>query len=684
MDKNNRTGTDAVKAAAAGVDAVEDALTSAKNQGGVLLKTLKDIAGPLEIASGVALGFALKLTFGIGKSETLRRGLEKIARIQYYTPQFAKMLGGLDVAKRRLAEIERSKAAKVFGFDEAVEGNKRLETLSRGVLSTKQGMALVGDVSAVTGAKFSDMSDILGNLYADIANDRSIDGAVDQLVSMGAVSGAAGDKLKLLQASGATTTAMWAAMHAELSKTQGGLDAASRTIDGLERQLTEAHAANDKAFAVPFDEGKLAGIEAAVKLTEALKPAFEQAGRVLSVFYNILASVSKGFADWITAFPIVGNLLKGLVTGFLALIGILGLFSLVTTVQVVASLARMAAGMLATAAAGSILARTMGGLRTAMNFALGPVGWLITAVTVLAGLFGALGSDTGELGAMQAQLKNKVEDTTKALREQIAAVQTQSEKADAIAKANRNMVDAEKSLAAAKDKRSKAWFKQGPQKEVQDARVALLAAQEQAQEAWNKSVDPNVSATFGEDYQAVAEESRKRMADLQERLNATKEAKSRDNIAAQMQAEAGRDLKGEADRRFQRRQIMGESQVAAMREVGARTGDRGMLDAADAKENAGFRDKRRKELLAQGLKGNALNRVLESDTLMNRIDMQQRRGGSPSQSSLASIGGSGGFAGVVNDVPKQTLETLKRLMAEVQEINGKTGKEDMDRKFQNT
>jgi hypothetical protein len=155
-----------------------------------------------------------------------------------------------------------------------------------------------------------------------------------------------------------------------------------------------------------------------------------------------------------------------------------------------------------------------------------------------------------------------------------------------------------------------------------------------------------------------------------------------------MDAQKGRDLKSEADQRFKSRMAVGDSQVAAMREVGKRTGDRGMLDRADALESKNFEVKRGKELREMGVKGDATDpnsaysRTLAADTLMNQIDVQQKRGGTPSQSSLASIGGAGGFAGVVNDVPKETLMTLKKLMEEVRQINGKTGKEDMDKKFE--
>ena len=688
---SGKTGAAAAASTAAAAGAATTALNQAKAAGGTLLKTLNDFAGPLQIAAGLALGFAYKLTFGIGKSETLRRGLEKIARIQYYTPQFAKLLGGLDHAKRRLAEIEKSKAAKVFGFEEAVEGNKRLETLTRGVLSNKAGMALAGDVAAVTGAKFSEVGDILGNLYADIAADRSIDGSVDQLVSLGAVSGAAGDKLKLLQANGASTTQMWVAMQAELAKTKGGLDAAARTMDGLEKQILEAQAANDKAFAAPFEEGKLAGMEAALKLTQALAPAFQTAGKVLSVFYNAMAAVAKGFADVVTAIPILGALLNGLVTGFLALIGILGLFSLVTTVQAVMALGKLAAGMMATASATTFLGAAILRLRTIVNLCLGPWGRLIGIVSFLAGVFASLGSDTGDLGAMQEDLKNKVDETTKSLRDQIAAVQTQGEKNQVIADANKQVIEKKDKFKKANEAMAGSFWGDGgdSDKKVKAAEEELRQAKDDLDKAWKKNTDAAMEGSFGDDYKAVAEESKKRMQDLQAEMNAAANPEARQDVATRMTAEAARDLKSEADRRFQRRQVMGDSQVAAMREVGKRTGDRGMLDRADALESKNFAAKRGRELREMGVKGDAtdpnsdFSRTLAADTLMNQIDMQQKRGGTPSQSSLASIGGSGGFAGVVNDIPKQTLLKLQQLLGEVQKINGNMPSEDMDKKFEN-
>jgi hypothetical protein len=398
-----------------------------------------------------------------------------------------------------------------------------------------------------------------------------------------------------------------------------------------------------------------------------------------------MAAVAKGFADIVTAIPILGALLNGLVTGFLALVGIMGLFSLVTTGQAILALGRMAASMMATAGAATFLAGTMSTLRTAIGFALGPVGWLITAASVLAGVFASLGSDTGDLGAMQAELKNKVDETTKSLRDQIAAVQTQGEKNQVVAEANKQVLEKKDKFKKANEAVAGSFWGDGKDSDKKQIEAAkeLQQAKDDLDKAWKKNTDAAMEGTFGDDFKAVAEESKKRMQALQAEMDAAKTPEARQDVLSRMDAEKGKDLKSEADRRFQRRQAMGESQVAAMRDVGKRTGDRGMLARADALEGSNFKDKRRKELLSQGLKGRALERTLEADTLMNQIDVQQRRGGTPSQSSLASIGGAGGFAGVVNDIPKQTLLTLQRLIGEVQKINGNMPSEDLDRKFEN-
>ena len=74
--------------------------------------------------------------------------------------------------------------------------------------------------------------------------------------------------------------------------------------------------------------------------------------------------------------------------------------------------------------------------------------------------------------------------------------------------------------------------------------------------------------------------------------------------------------------------------------------------------------------MSTGLKGNDLTSVLETDTMMNSIDMLKKRGGTPKQSSLAEVGGAGGFGGVVNNIPQNILEELKRLSEVVRKISG--------------
>lgn len=694
---SQNTGSGAANGAAQAAGAATTALQAAQEAGGTLLKFVNGLRIPLEIAGGYALSFAAALTIGIGKSETLRRGLEKVARIQYYTPQFAKLLGSLDLAKRRLAEIEKFASRGVFDFDDAAEGSKALQTLTRGVLATKQGMQMVGDAAAVSGAKFSDMANIVGNLQADISNERPIEGAIGQLVAMGAVSAAAGDKLRLLQANGTPVTEMLKAMQAALALNAGGMAAAAKTINGLEKALAAAGDANDKAFAEPFDEGKRAGLEAALKLTEALKPAFEDAGKVLSVFYNGIMWVAKGFAEWISAVPIVGAVLTGLVDGFFALIAATALFALQSTAQLLMALLKQVLGLAATATGWAVLRTAVLATVGAINAAIGQLGWLFLGISAVVGALSAFSSGSDEAAKLQEQMRNQVESTTDAIRKQIAAIQSQAEKSDAMVKAANALAESDEKVKRLKKRNEDrgsglglntvGWWqnKLGGDNELTNAQTEKAKSQKDLMAASASQTDPALAERFGADYKAVAEESAKKMAEMHAEFVKTSNAGGDVKpILGKMQVESARDLKSEADRRFNRRMVMGDSRISAMREVGHRTGDRGMLDQADALEGKNFRAKREKELKdTTTLKGEDLKRVLERDTLVNDIQMQQKRGGTPEQSSLAKIGGASGFAGVINDIPKKQLELLKRLSGGVDEIIGRVGKEDTDAKFQN-
>ena len=711
------TGAAALNQAAQGAANLTTGLAAAAKVGGTLFKTIVKFAAPLNIAAGFALAFVAKLTLGIGKSETLQRGLEKIARIQYYTPQFQKLLGGLDQAKKRLAEIDHFATRGVFSFDDAAEGNKRLETLTRGVLSTKEGMNAVGNAAAVSGVKFAEMAGIIGALQSDLANDRPIAGTVDGLVAMGAVTAATGDKMKLMKDSGFSTVEMLAALTQALKQNNGGMDAAAKTIGGLEAALQEAGTANDKAFAEPFDEGKRAGLEAALKLTTALKPAFEALGNVLSIAFNAIANVSNAFAGWIVAIPGLGAAIGGLCTMLGTLISLAALFALASTTQMIASMVALAYAFYTTATATTVFGFAIVTLRIAIQTLIGPIGWIIAGISLLAGLFGLLGADSGKLGDKQDELKGKVKSATEAIKEQIEAIQTQSEKnkavmdtvkttnsanadADVIEKRNKDRVSHNSGGWGLGDnvQDSIGWWRNkfGGDQELADAKKTAKDRGHDERTAWEAKTNPELAARMGDDYVAVAADSQKKMDVLQQRLKearnsgGSKEDKKMrmDAVTHDIAAEQARDMKTEAERNFNRKQVAGESQVSAMREVGRRTGNVGMLDAADARESTLFKSKRLKELqTTTSLKGDAdhgdIKAVLDSDTMMHNIDMLKKRGGTPAQSSLAAIGGAGGFGGVVNNIPQKMLDQLKVLTDIVNQIKDDQGTDDHDSKFNN-
>ena len=133
---------------------------------------LTRVLGPLGMVAGAATSFLLVTRKLIGEWKTL--GMTSSKEIERLTLQFKPLLGSMALAKKRAKELFTFGKDTPFEFPDVATGGKMLEALTRGALSTKKGMTLVGDAAAVAGVSFSEMSQNVGRLYDGLASGRPV------------------------------------------------------------------------------------------------------------------------------------------------------------------------------------------------------------------------------------------------------------------------------------------------------------------------------------------------------------------------------------------------------------------------------------------------------------------------------------------------------------------------------
>jgi len=158
--------------------------------------------------------------------------LNATTQVENLETQFKTLLGSTDKAKDRIAELSEFASKTPFQLEEVAQASRMLETLTKGALSTGEGLRLVGDASATTGANFKELAMWVGRAYDGLQSNRPIGEATMRLQELGLVSGDTRTKIEALQKQARGKDA-WAVLEAELKKNQGGMEDLSQTTTGL-------------------------------------------------------------------------------------------------------------------------------------------------------------------------------------------------------------------------------------------------------------------------------------------------------------------------------------------------------------------------------------------------------------------------------------------------------------------
>ena len=605
---------------------------------------IKGLNIPLALASGYILNFTSGLMAALTASRLISTSLQEWAKTQYYTPQFAKLLGGYSQARDRLNEIMKISSRGPFKFDDLVKGAARLEILTRGAHSGKEAIQQAADAAAAAGVAPSQAMEAIGEAFDAIQSHMNMDGPIGQLASMGAISRETADKLKLLSAFGADTEAMAKALSGALDKNKGSAKALGDTIEGLSNQLDSIKEEDLSNIGEMFSEGKTAGMRAGISLLRTIGPIVQDLLRPVASLYNAWNKLLEKFSEVVAAAPIVSSSIKGLMNVLEALAiwltgrALVELISGIGTMLIWVATTFMGAEIAAVGFRGAMIA-----LGVIAEGILGPFAIAAIAIGVLTAALMYFNSNWKNTHNLPG-LTDKAEELKKAT-DNINKVQsgdfTMKEKADAIK-------DAATILNETTAKRKK--------------------SQEDDALAYGKENEGKVS---------------KETADLQEKelsakqqLIATKKAQevvpseylhNQDYIAQKALVDAGKAdsstlSKENIDRLFNNRITSNEARASVMRAIGIATGDSGKVLQAAEIESSDKRETRSKFLQSQeggGLDEKTAERTAMMEGLQENIQRIESTG-SVHASGMASVGGAMGEATGGIDQKVTTLIDLVR------------------------
>lgn len=328
---------------------------------------LTRVLGPLGMVAGAAVGLLVTTKRLVAEWSAL--GVRGAATLERMTLQFRPLLGSMALARQRVRELFEFAAKTPFELGETAGANRILEGLTRGALSTKEGMTLVGDSAAVAGAGFEETARQVGRLYDQLQSGRPAGEAAMRLAELGLITGQTRNAIESMQAANVAGAEIWRMVEKELQRNKGAMADLAETLEGLESTQRDTAEQMSAGFGKGFLEGEKASIKATTAAMERFTPVAEYFGEV----FGTISNAGKGFKAWLldtfTSLPGFANGMK-----------VAGMAALTLTAAIVAAsgaaLGKFVAGIISATAGSAQLAKASGsvaaaeGIETAVSMRL--------------------------------------------------------------------------------------------------------------------------------------------------------------------------------------------------------------------------------------------------------------------------------------------------------------------------
>lgn len=255
-------------------------LSSANAGMGSFLRSATRLIAPLALVAAGILGVSSALG-------AVTRASSAAATLEDLETSFVTLLGSTEAAGERIEELSDFAASTPFQIEGIAQASRVLETLTRGALSTGDGLRMVGDLAAATGQPFQELSVHVGRLYDGLQSGRAVGESLARLQELGIITGETRGEIEALQKEGAKGDAVWSVAAASFERFSGEMERRSQTWNGLMSTFNDVVDEVFRAFGKPINESLKPflreGIELAESLSETAKEWGAQAGRAIQI-----------------------------------------------------------------------------------------------------------------------------------------------------------------------------------------------------------------------------------------------------------------------------------------------------------------------------------------------------------------------------------------------------------------
>lgn len=245
--------------------------------------------GALGGVGGGLLKAALPLA---GTAAFIGGGMASISaasQMEDYQTSFSTLLGGMDAAQRRMKELAQFAQTTPFELPEVAQASRVLETLTRGALSTGDGLRLVGDVAANTGQNFGELAMWIGRMYDGLQSGRPVGEALMRLQELGVVSGDVRSRIEALQQEGKRGAEVWGVAASAFARFSGEMERRSATLSGRVSNLKDSFSALAREIGEP--------------LSAMAKEPVTKVSHIVTTFTKYVANVKEWYKDALGVVP---------------------------------------------------------------------------------------------------------------------------------------------------------------------------------------------------------------------------------------------------------------------------------------------------------------------------------------------------------------------------------------------
>ncbi|PIC72534.1 hypothetical protein [Sporosarcina sp. P17b] len=206
--------------------------------------------------------------------------IKMVADREDLTTSFEVMLGSKGAADKRMKDLTEFAGRTPLTRDEIFKSSRILQTFTGDALATSKGMELIGDVAVGTQTDLEETAMWFGRLYDGIDSGRPVGAATSRLQEMGAISGAARQRIEDLAESGGDIKKLWPKVTKEFGKYNGMMEKMSGNMNNL---LLGLKSFVGNSILMPWGEG----------LRDVFKPALLSFRKWRGEYSFVLSDMSR-------------------------------------------------------------------------------------------------------------------------------------------------------------------------------------------------------------------------------------------------------------------------------------------------------------------------------------------------------------------------------------------------------